>query len=68
MVLSAATLAELEDTDTPSYEAIMRACARWDPVDVHYRGEVVRLRGNRFAAIARKTLLELLQARATPSA
>jgi anthraniloyl-CoA monooxygenase len=64
VVFSAATLAELEDADAPSYDAIMRACARWDPVDIHYRGAVVRARGNRFAAVSRKRLLQLLQHRA----
>jgi anthraniloyl-CoA monooxygenase len=39
------------------------ACARWDPVDIVYRGARIRARGNRFAAIARKRLLRILQDR-----
>ncbi len=64
VVFSAATLAELEDADAPSYDAMMGAMARWDPVEVRYRGERVRAHGNRFAAISRHRLLGLLQERA----
>ncbi|QBI19838.1 bifunctional salicylyl-CoA 5-hydroxylase/oxidoreductase [Egibacter rhizosphaerae] len=63
VVFSAATLAELEDTDAISYDRLLRACARWDPVDVEHRGRVVRALGNRFAAISRKRLLQILQER-----
>jgi anthraniloyl-CoA monooxygenase len=63
VVFSAATLAELEDADAPSYEALTAACARWDPVDIVYRGTRIRARGNRFAAISRKRLLGILQLR-----
>jgi anthraniloyl-CoA monooxygenase len=63
VVFSAATLAELEDADAPSYQALTAACARWDPVDIVYRGTRIRARGNRFAAISRKRLLAILQLR-----
>lgn len=63
VVFSAATLAELEDADAPSYNALMAACARWDPVDIHVGGQMIRARGNRFAAISRRRLLLLLQDR-----
>ncbi|HSK95384.1 MAG TPA: FAD-dependent monooxygenase, partial [Euzebyales bacterium] len=63
VVFSAATLAELEDADAPSYDALLAACARWDPVDIVVGGTRIRARGNRFAAIARKRLLGLLQDR-----
>ena len=64
VVFSAATLAELEDADAVSYERLMKACARWDPVEVRYRGARVRAHGNRFAAISRHLLLRILQERA----
>jgi anthraniloyl-CoA monooxygenase len=64
VVFSAATLAELEEADAPSYERLMRACARWDPVEVRYQGTHVRAHGNRFAAISRHLLLRLLRERA----
>jgi anthraniloyl-CoA monooxygenase len=63
VVFSAATLAELEDADAPSYAALTNAFARWDPVDIVYRGTRIRARGNRFAAISRKRLLGILQQR-----
>ncbi len=64
VVFSAATLAELEDADAPSYDRLMASCARWDPVEIRYRGERVRAHGNRFAAVSRHRLLAILQERA----
>ncbi len=63
VVFSASTLGGLADADADTYDAILSSCARWDPVDVVYRGTRVRARGNRFAAIARKRLLAILQER-----
>ena len=37
--------------------------ARWDDIDVHYRGQVVTSGGHRFAAMSRRRLLQLLQDR-----
>ena len=64
VVFSAATLAELEDADPVSYDRMASEWARWDPVEVRYRGEVLRAGGNRFAAISRHVLLRILQERA----
>lgn len=64
VVFSAATLAELEDADAVSYDRLMAACARWDPVEIRYGGARVRAHGNRFAAISRHRLLAILQDRA----
>ena len=64
VVFSAATLSELEDADPVSYDRMAGAWARWDPVEVRYRGEVLRAGGNRFAAISRHVLLRILQERA----
>ena len=64
VVFSAATLAELEDADPVSYDRMASAWARWDPVEVRHRGEVLRAQGNRFAAISRHVLLRILQERA----
>jgi anthraniloyl-CoA monooxygenase len=64
VVFSEATLAELEDADPVSYERMGSAWARWDPVEIRFRGEVVRAHGNRFAAISRHRLLHILQVRA----
>ncbi len=37
--------------------------ARWDDIDVHFKGEVVTSGGHGFAAMARKRLLQILQER-----
>jgi anthraniloyl-CoA monooxygenase len=63
VVFSDKTLAYLRDADEPTHEAITRAFATWDNVDVVHRGERVTIRGNRFAGIARIKLLHILQAR-----
>lgn len=64
VVFSAATLSELADADPVSHDRFLRACARWDPVEIRYRGARIRARGNRFAAVSRHRLLEILQQRA----
>jgi anthraniloyl-CoA monooxygenase len=64
VVFSAATLRELEAADAVSFQRLWDASARWDPVEVRYRGQRIRAHGNRFAAISRHRLLSILQQRA----
>jgi anthraniloyl-CoA monooxygenase len=64
VVFSAATLRELESADAVSFQRLWDASARWDPVEVRYRGQRIRAHGNRFAAISRHRLLSILQERA----
>ncbi len=63
VVFSDQTLATFRACDAPSYEAIRRAFAYWDDIDVHYRGEVLRIAGNGFCGCSRVALLGLLQER-----
>jgi anthraniloyl-CoA monooxygenase len=63
VVFSEETLGALRDADHPTYTAITDTFARWDAIDVRYRGETVRSRGHAFSGIARKTLLQILQRR-----
>lgn len=63
VVFSDETLGVFRDYDAPSYEAIRRAFAYWDDVEIHYRGEVLRVGGNGFAGCSRTRLLALLQER-----
>lgn len=63
VVFSEETLGALRDADYSTYLEITDTFARWDAIDVHYRGELVRSRGHGFAAIARKRLLAILQER-----
>ncbi|MFI5403113.1 MAG: FAD-dependent monooxygenase, partial [Planctomycetota bacterium] len=64
VVFSEATLDNLEEADPESYKRIAETFAKWDAVDVHFKGEVVRSGGHGFCGIERKRLLNLLQDRA----
>ncbi len=63
VVFSEETLGALRDADHPTYTAITDTFARWDAIDVRYRGETVRSHGHAFSGIARKALLQILQRR-----
>jgi anthraniloyl-CoA monooxygenase len=63
VVFSEETLGALRDADHETHLAITDTFARWDRVDIRYRGCVLRSRGHSFSAIARKRLLEILQRR-----
>jgi anthraniloyl-CoA monooxygenase len=63
VVFSEETLGALRDADYPSYLEITDAFARWDEIDIRYRGELLCSRGHGFAAIARKRLLAVLHER-----
>ncbi|MDT7547462.1 MAG: anthraniloyl-CoA monooxygenase [Actinomycetota bacterium] len=63
VVFSDETLGGIEHADPVIHEAMAREFARWDDIDIHYRGQVVTSGGHRFAAMSRKRLLEILQAR-----
>jgi anthraniloyl-CoA monooxygenase len=64
VVFSEGTLGELRDADYESFIAITDSFARWDAIDIHHRGRLIRARGQAFSAISRKALLGLLQRRA----
>ncbi len=63
IVFSDQTFAYLRDSDGPSFEAIVRACATWDNVDVIHRGQRISIRGNNFSGIGRLAFLKVLQRR-----
>jgi anthraniloyl-CoA monooxygenase len=63
VVFSDETLGYLAENDAKTHEEITRTFAHWDAIDVHYEGEVVRSGGHGFSGIARKKLLQILQAR-----
>ena len=64
VVFSEETLGSLRDADPETHLEITDTFARWDRVDIRYRGRELRSRGHSFSAIARKRLLEILQVRA----
>jgi len=63
VVFSEETLGSLRDADPETHLEITDTFARWDRVDIRYRGRELRSRGHSFSAIARKRLLEILQRR-----
>src|SRR5580692_731119 len=63
VVFSDETLGGIENADPVIYRQMERDFARWDDIDVHYRGQVITSGGHGFAAMSRRRLLELLQAR-----
>lgn len=64
VVFSDATIAEIESADPETYAAITEHFVRWDDIDVHYGGEVVRSTGHGFSGMSRQRLLTVLQERA----
>lgn len=64
IVLSDATLGQLRAADSDSYDEIQKAFYRWEDIEIHFRGEVIRSGGHGFAGLARTTLLRILQERA----
>ncbi len=63
VVFSDETLGGIENADPVIYRQMAQEFARWDDIDVHYRGEVITSGGHGFAAMSRRRLLELLQQR-----
>lgn len=64
VVFSDETLGGIEDADPEVHRRMEREFARWDDIDVRYRGEVVTSGGHGFAALSRHRLLAILQERA----
>ncbi len=63
VVFSEETLGALRDADPETHLEITDTFARWDRIDIRYQGRELVSRGHSFSAIARKRLLEILQAR-----
>ena len=63
VVFSDETLGGIEHADPVIYAAMQREFARWDDIDVHYRGRTITSGGHGFAAISRRRLLGILQQR-----
>ena len=64
VVFSDETLENVGDADPATNQAMSAAAARWEDIEIHYRGTVLRSTGHRFSGLERKTLLELLAQRA----
>ena len=64
IVLSDATLANLEAADAPTHREIAANFAYWDDIHVQFKGGILASTGHGFSGIRRLTLLEILQRRA----
>jgi anthraniloyl-CoA monooxygenase len=64
VVFSDQTLDNVRAADAPTYEAITDSFARWDDIDIHFKGTTITSGGHGFSGIARRRLLEILQHRA----
>jgi anthraniloyl-CoA monooxygenase len=63
VVFSDETLGGIEHADVEIFSRMRREFARWDDIDVHARGAIFTSGGHGFAAMSRKRLLAILQAR-----
>ena len=63
VVFSDETLGGIEHADATVFARMEREFARWDDIDVHYRGTVLTSGGHGFAAMSRRRLLGILQER-----
>ncbi|GAA1345999.1 bifunctional salicylyl-CoA 5-hydroxylase/oxidoreductase [Arthrobacter roseus] len=63
VVFSDETLGGIGNADPVVAEYMSRRFARWADIDIHYRGEMLTVGGQGFAAMNRKELLQLLQQR-----
>ncbi len=63
VVFSDETLGGIEHADPAIHRAMSRDFARWDDIDIHYRGQVITSGGHGFAAMSRKRLLQILHER-----
>jgi anthraniloyl-CoA monooxygenase len=63
VVFSDQTMENFRAADRETCDAITSSFAHWDDIDVHVRGRVITSGGHGFAGIARKKLLNILQAR-----
>jgi anthraniloyl-CoA monooxygenase len=63
VVFSDETLGGIEHADASVHAAMQREFARWDDIDVHFRGQTITSGGHGFAAMGRKRLLQILQER-----
>jgi anthraniloyl-CoA monooxygenase len=64
VVFSDQTLDIFAQYDAESHQAILRNFSYWDDIEIHFKGETVRVGGNGFCGCSRQTLLRLLRERA----
>ncbi|MGE5742790.1 MAG: FAD-dependent monooxygenase, partial [Gemmatimonadota bacterium] len=65
VVFSEATQENLQAADPETFDEMARRSARWDDIEIHYRGELLRSGGHGFSGLSRRAMLEILARRAT---
>ena len=63
VVFSDQTMENFRAADAITFDQITASLAHWDDIDVHIRDRVITSSGHGFSGIARKKLLNILQAR-----
>ena len=64
VVFSDQTLENVRDADPETFARVSGRLARWDDIDVHFKGRTITSGGHGFSGIARRELLAVLQERA----
>ncbi|HUF11755.1 MAG TPA: bifunctional salicylyl-CoA 5-hydroxylase/oxidoreductase [Longimicrobiales bacterium] len=64
VVFSDATGHNLADADPETFRRMSERFARWDDIDVHYRGRKITSTGHGFSGLSRRALLDILADRA----
>jgi anthraniloyl-CoA monooxygenase len=65
VVFSEATQENLQQADPETFDAMARRSARWDDIEIHYRGELLRSTGHGFSGLSRRAMIEVLARRAS---
>jgi anthraniloyl-CoA monooxygenase len=60
VVFSDATQESLAEADPQTHERMAASAFRWDDIDVHFNGTVLRSTGHGFSGLSRQRLLEIL--------
>jgi anthraniloyl-CoA monooxygenase len=63
VVFSDETLGGIEHADPSIHRAMSAEFARWDDIDIQFKGRVITSGGHGFAAMSRRRLLQILQER-----
>lgn len=64
VVFSEATQENLQEADPETFDAMARQSARWDDIDIHYNGTLLRSTGHGFSGLSRRAMLDILGRRA----
>ena len=64
VVFSEATQENLQQADPETFDAMAAQSARWDDIDIHHQGTVLRSTGHGFSGLSRRAMLDILAARA----